>query len=470
MLSNDTESSKNTDKVSKGRILIVDDDENIRYLFKAKLIEAGFEVHEAEAAHEIGSAFANYSYTAVLLDNYLGDSLGVECIPGILRVSPTTRIVMLTGHGSVELAVDALKEGASGFLLKTESPDSNIEKFIQILSAERVDESFDSSFKTTGMVGTSEPMKKIFSQLAKVSPTDITVLIGGESGTGKELVARAIHDISPRRDTGPFIAINCGAISENLLEAELFGSKKGSYTGSNRDRKGYFETCHNGTLFLDEIGEMPASLQVKLLRVLQEREITPVGSCHPVKVNTRVIAATNCNLLRDMKSGRFREDLFYRLSVMKIDLPPLRDRLEDVPLLLNFFVEKANSKFGKSVRLPLCDAIAKLKAYHWPGNIRELHNAVERAVLLAESGEMMLRDLLPVRVDGVDHEVSAGGLSLNLPLEFNDAKETFEKGYIEQLLTATSGNITEAAKVSGQYRPAIYRLLKKYSLDANQYK
>ena len=470
MLNNYTEPDSTREKASRGRVLIVDDDENIRYLFHAKLEQAGFEVHEAEAAHQLSELLENHSYTAVLLDNYLGDSLGVECIPGILKISPTTRIVMLTGHGSVELAVEALKEGASGFLLKTDPPDSNIEKFIQILASELVDETYDGSFTTTGMVGTSDPMKKIFSQLAKVSPTEITVLIGGESGTGKELVARAIHDLSPRRNSGPFIAINCGAISENLLEAELFGSKKGSYTGSNRDRKGYFETCHNGTLFLDEIGEMPPSLQVKLLRVLQEREITPVGSCHPIKVNTRVIAATNCNLLRDMKSGRFREDLFYRLSVMKVDLPPLRDRLEDIPLLVNHFVEKSNARFGKSVRLPSYDILAKLKAYHWPGNIRELHNAVERAVLLSETGEMRVEDLLPVRVENGSRDAVNTSSKLKLPLEFNEAKETFEKSYIEQLLSATSGNITEAAKVSGQYRPAIYRLLKKYSLDANLYK
>lgn len=433
--------------------------------------QVGLKVDEASSIKELLSLISKKHYDAILLDNYLGDHhLGVDSIPEILKASPVSKIIMLTAHASIDSAVKALNQGASGFLIKSDPLHINVHKFCEFLTP-RTSPGYDiSQFERLGIIGNSEAMQQIYSKLVKISPTDVTVLISGESGTGKELIARAIHHLSPRNENGPFIAINCAAIAESLLESELFGSKKGSYTGSSRDRKGYFETCHNGTLFLDEIGEMTPSLQAKLLRVLQEKEITPIGSCQPIRVNARVIAATNCNLLSDMKTGRFREDLFYRLSVLKIDVPPLRERLSDIPALVRHFVTKSNNRFNKSVKLPSCHLMAKLKAYAWPGNVRELHNAVERAVLLAETDEMHLEDLIPVRINEPQITNDTPDTKGRYPLDFTQAKEVFEKSYLEQLLFMTKGNIAEAARVSGQYRPAIYRLMKKFSIDINQFK
>lgn len=453
---------------TRGRILIVDDDANVRFLFHKKLTLQGYKVEEAESIEQVLVLLNKRYFDAVLLDNYLGDERAIDSIAAMIKLSPTSHIIMLTAHGSIDSVVHAMSAGASAFLVKSDPPDTNISKLCQILDTRSFLLGESEPYRKLGIIGCSEIMSRIFAKISKVGPTDVTVLISGESGTGKELIARAIHETSPRFDTGPFIGINCGAITETLLEAELFGSKKGAYTGSSRDRKGYFETCHDGTLFLDEIGEMSQALQVKFLRVLQEREITPIGSCQPIKVNTRVIAATNCNLMRDIKNGRFREDLFYRLSVVTVELPPLRERTQDIPALIQHFVDKANLKFGKTVRYPSNQLLAKLRLYHWPGNVRELHNAVERAVLMAEDEAMDIEDLIPIRMSDVVH-VEAHHETV-YPLEYCEARQVFERKYIDQLLTATKGNIAEAARLSGQYRPAIYRLLKKYHFDASLYK
>jgi two-component system response regulator GlrR len=302
-------------------------------------------------------------------------------------------------------------------------------------------------------------------QIEQVRNVSSNVLIVGESGTGKELVARAIHSTSDRK-THRFAAINCGAIPENLLESELFGHKRGSFTDAKSNRIGIFEACNQGTLLLDEIGEMPIDLQVKLLRVLQEKEITPLGSSKSVKVNTRVLAATNRNLLADIKSGRFREDLYYRLSVITIENPPLNTRKSDIPILVEHFLRKMNSVFNKAIRPPTQDLEARLMTYSWPGNIRELQNCIERGVILSTDGELHLENMF----QSLEHKAETNSLNGNLSREIfhqslSAAKKDFEKEYLKQLLEITRGNISEMASMSSRYRADIYRLLTKHGLE-----
>jgi DNA-binding NtrC family response regulator len=458
---------------SLSHVLIIDDDICIRQLISEKLRLSGLLADQAESMPEALDLIRSRFYHAILLDNFIGDVLGIDFIETIISASPRSLIVMLTGDNSIDSVMEALNRGASSFLVKTDSIDANINKFLGVMAKSKITtlkSGYD--FIAPEIISESPEMTAIFRRLAKVSPTDLSVLITGESGTGKELIARAVHRNSARAETGPFIAVNCGAISENLLEAELFGSKKGSYTGSTHDKKGYFETCCRGTLFLDEVGEMPPILQVKLLRVLQEKEVTPVGSCHPIKVDVRIVAATNRRLLLDVEQGRFRKDLYFRLSTILVELPPLRERYSDIQILLRHFIDQANQKFSKQVKYPDCAMAAKIRAYSWPGNIRELQSAVERSVVLAESNQMHLEDLIPASGTHENYEVEKVSTDSNLqkPLDYTEAKKAFERDYINHLLSATHGNVSEAAKLSGQYRPAIYRYLRKYGLDSEMFR
>ena len=326
------------------------------------------------------------------------------------------------------------------------------------------------SRKSLGLVGESTAIKEMLAMIDKIRNVDSTVLILGESGTGKEVVARAIHQTS-LRTAEHFNAINCGAIPEQLLESELFGHKKGSFTDAKTDRKGIFEVCSNGTLLLDEIGDMPLALQTKLLRVLQERQVTPIGSNTPLSINTRVIAATHRDILDEAKSKRFREDLYYRLSVVVIRIPPLRHRTEDIPSLTNYFLSQFNQRFAKSVRPPSPAVLARMMAYDWPGNVRELQNALERAVVLSSDDELSVDDIfqhLSLRAttsapeDGINRSV------FSMPL--TEAKQCFEKTYIEHLLQLSGGNISEAARISGRYRADIYRLMHRYGFDKGNFR
>jgi DNA-binding NtrC family response regulator len=454
------------------RVLIIDDDPSIRELISEMLQHADILVDQAASMPEAMELIKERFYHAILLDNFIGDVLGVDFIESIISISAKSLIVMLTGDNSIDSVMEALNRGASSFLVKTDSIDLNIKKFLSILAKSRNSAGKEHGFLAPEIISDSPDMAALFRRLAKVSPTDLTVLISGESGTGKELVARAIHHNSPRAKTGPFIAVNCAAISESLFESELFGSKKGAYTGSTRDTQGYFAACSKGTLFLDEVGEMPPSLQVKLLRVLQEKEVTPVGSCTPIKVDVRIVAATNRRLLLDVEKGRFRRDLYFRLSTILVELPPLRERFTDIHVLLRYFLDQANLKFAMKVKYPDCAMLAKLRAYSWPGNIRELQGAVDRAVVLSESGNMNLEDLIPLEKQNEDTKADASATFSNpsRPLDYIAARKTFEREYINHLLVSTNGNVSEAAKLSGQYRPAIYRSLKKFGLDSERYR
>ncbi len=453
--------------LTKGRILIVDDEPDIGLLFSNKLHSLGYQVDIASNISDALKCAERLSYSAILLDLFLGSDNSLAYLHDFFGRSPNTKIVILTGNGRVDYAVNAMNRGASGFLLKTESVDLNVEKFIDITSPRR---KFSDvvDLPDLGIIGQSQRMIELYKILDKIKGTDSTVLIEGESGTGKELCARALHKMS-NRSQGQFIAINCAAISETILESELFGYKKGAFTDAKQDRKGYFQTCSDGTLFLDEIGEMSPSLQSKLLRVLQEKEVTPVGSCRPIPVNTRIVAATNRNLKKEVSAHKFREDLFYRLAVLRLEMPPLRQRKDDVPLLVDHFVKVFSKKFDKHITPLTAGIYTRLKDYGWPGNVRELQNAVERGVVLESDGVLSIEDLLPHCEAVVRDDEESPKLS-ELPLNYQAAKDMFEKYYITNLLSVTKGNITEAARVSGQYRPNVYRLINKFHIDPHPFK
>lgn len=464
-------SQKGKHPLRKNRVLIVDDNHDIINLYANLLRSIGCSVDEADSLKSLRKLILSRYYDTIILDIYLGDGTGLEAVSEIIQTAPLTQIIILTSHDSVNLAVDAMKLGVSGFLLKTDTPNEFLKKFTSIISIENEDDVTPLiDTEKLGIIGKSTQLTKIINKIYRIRDVDSTVLISGESGTGKELIAKAIHNLS-KRSSQPFLAINCAALSPSLLEAELFGHKKGAFTDAKENRKGFFEICSKGTLFLDEIGEMPLQLQAKILRVLQEREVTPVGSCNTVKVNTRVIAATNRDLDYERDKGKFREDLFYRLSVLHMHLPSLKDRKEDIESLVENFVQIFNQKFNKKIRRPNSNVFARIKSYSWPGNIRELRNAIERAVILADSNEMRLEDLLPFK------ELEKSSISLNqdenghefftMPENFMEAKKLFEKTYIKKILKISSGNITEAARLSGQFRANIYRLIKKHDIKVS---
>ncbi len=458
----------------KGQVLIVDDDAIMLELLEANLEEAGFRVSTAKNLTEFRQKTHERTFDFVLLDLFLNDESGVEAIPFLVRESPYTKVIMMSANGTVELAVDALEKGASSFIAKSKDPKELVNALLEKLGASKGKakrKEIDGA--SLGIIGGSAPIKQVFDRIHQVKDVDSTVLINGESGTGKELVARAIHQSSARANER-FEAVNCGAIAENLLESELFGHKRGAFTDAKMDRKGLFEVCDGGTLFLDEIGEMPLNLQVKLLRVLQEREVMPVGSSTTIKVNTRVVAATNKNLADEVKKGNFRTDLYYRLNVLQILLPPLRERTEDIPLLLRFFLERFNNRFSKSVQPPSKELESRLVSYPWPGNIRELQNAVERGVVLAENGILSLDVMLdrPLNEQTTDTPAAQPGVNDDAiwmtPL--SEAKKNFEKTYLQHLLEITKGNISELSRISGRYRADVYRLMSKYGVEWEEFR
>ena len=455
-----------------GRILLVDDDEMITRFFEAFLNAAGFLTHACQDLRALREVMTQYYFDAVVLDLQLGEEQGTECLPFILKVSPSTKVFILTSHGSIERAVECMRRGATGFFTKGTEPEKILAEVsahltppvkgaMQLTSEHR---------KALGLVGESPAIHEMLTMIDKIRAVDSTVLILGESGTGKEVVARAIHQTS-LRSAERFNAINCGAIPEQLLESELFGHRKGSFTDAKCDRKGIFEVCSSGTLLLDEIGDMPLALQTKLLRVLQERQVTPIGSTTPININTRLIAATHRDILDEAKSKRFREDLYYRLSVVVIRIPPLRHRIEDIPHLTHHFLAQFNQRFAKNVRAPSAAVLARMMAYDWPGNVRELQNAIERAVVLSTNDELDINDIfqhlslrtaLPAPEEGLNRSV------FSMPL--TEAKQCFEKTYLENLLQLSGGNISEAARISGRYRADIYRLMHRYGFDKGSFR
>ena len=448
-----------------GRILIVEDDLDMQKLLLHSFMMEGFTCDVASSVKEFHAQIEFRKFNIILMDLQLGSENCLKMIPDIVRKLPSVQLVVMTAFGSIELAVDSMRKGAATFISKS----SGIDKIIDDVKARiQPDSTFEGSnadkiAETIGIVGKSRAILSVVEQIDQLKEVDSTILVLGESGTGKELVARGLHKLSARKDH-PFEAINCAAIPENLLESELFGHLKGSFTDAKQDRKGSFEICSDGTLFLDEIGEIPLSLQVKLLRVLQEKEIKPLGATRTRKVNTRIVCATNKDLEKLIQLGQFREDLYFRLSVFPIELPPLRKRSDDIPHLIMYYLDKMNKRYSKNVEPPSRKLLDTLSQFSWPGNIRQLQNSIERAVVLARDGELKEENFnlkrKPDRQNLSDSDDT---------LVYKEAKEAFERGFLLKLLSMTNGNVSEAARISGRFRSDIYRLMEKYGINKSNY-
>jgi DNA-binding NtrC family response regulator len=449
----------------KTNILVVDDEKDICRALNIILSKEGYAVKEAYNGEQAVDLLKQQSFDIVMTDIKMEKMDGFEVLRQSQQISPETTVVMMTAFASVGSAVEAMRAGAADYITKPFINDEirlTIKRLVegrdlrtenQILRQELSQRCI--SFKN--IIGSSEAMQKVFSVMEKVVPSKANVLITGESGTGKGLVAQAIHESGPRMDK-PFISINCGAIPENLLESELFGHKKGAFTSAVDDKKGLIPMAHEGTLFLDEIGELPSSLQVKLLHVIQTKELTPVGDTRVVTVDVRIIAATNADLMQRVKEGRFREDLFYRLNVIEIHMPPLRERRDDIPILIKHYLAMFSREAGKNILDIDYEATKAMLAYDWPGNIRELRNTLERAVVLTE-GETVTLDDLPDKFRAIDVE----GISLS---SLRQALDDFEREYIRRSLTENKGNKESTAVKLGIDLATLYRKLKKLKVEA----
>ena len=449
-------------------ILVVDDDDAHRGMLRTMLRSWGYAVEEATDGDEAVSLVREKSFDAVLTDVRMARMDGIHALKNILEYNPALPVVLMTAYSSVETAVEALRLGAYDYLVKPldfEALRHALEKAIEHsrLSVENRELRRQLSDAATrpGILGRSAPIRAMQEIIATVAPTEATVLISGESGTGKELVARALHCESARAEK-QLVTVNCAALAENLLESELFGHEKGSFTGADRRREGRFAQANGGTLFLDEIGEMPLTLQSKLLRALQQGEVQRVGADAAITVDVRIIAATNRDLREEVTQKRFREDLYFRLNVICIEVPPLRDRAEDIPVLAAHFLERFASRNRKSVRGFSPQALAYMLRYAWPGNVRELENAVERAVILC-NGDLITERELPSVVTGpapVDERQPEMDASLaGLPLD------TVERRAIEETLRQTGDNKSEAARQLGITRATLHNKLRKYGLE-----
>ena len=439
----------------KGNLLIVDDELTVRDSLGKWFHEEGYEVATAESASEALTRMAESRWDLALVDIKMHGTDGIELQRRLREIDPGLLVIIMTGYASVETAVAALKNGAYDYVTKPLDPDEIAHLVKNALSHkhtqqenERLKETVAQAARPGELVGNSSAMRKVCEAIETVAPTDATVLITGESGTGKELVARAIHSGSTRQ-FHPLVVLHCGALTETLLESELFGYEKGAFTGAQYRKKGKFEIAEGGTVFLDEIGDITLKTQTDLLRVLQEREISRVGGNQILKVDFRCVAATNKNLEKLIEEGRFRSDLFYRLNVFRIELPPLRDRREDIPLLVNHFVQKFSSSMNKRITQVSPSAMNQLQQQPWPGNVRELENAVERAMVVAQ--EPMLRDQ-----DFVLRQTTANGSNGGKTLE------EVERGYILRVLAECGQNQSRAAEKLGIDRVTLHHKLKRY--------
>ena len=435
---------------------------------KARLESAGYEVTLTGGGNEALAAAQEATFNAAIVDLKMEGMDGIALLERLLKIQPNLPVIILTAYGSIAGAVEATKKGAYDFLTKPfDAKDLlyRLQKAMEVRSlkveVDRLRTLVRDRYHFNSIVASSEKMQQVLSQVAQIASTDSTVCLYGESGTGKELIAKAVH-MGSLRSEGPFVAINCGAIPEGLLESELFGHVKGAFTGANTSKKGLLEQADGGTLFMDEIAELSPALQVKLLRVFQEYEFFPVGGVKLIKLDIRVVAATNQDLWKAISEGKFREDLYYRFHVIPIYLPPLRDRPEDVPLLAHHFLRKFCREMSKNISGFSPEAMQRLMLHRWPGNVRELSNVVERAVALATNGDLTASHLLFGR------EEFRGSRHKLLPL--NEAKEEFERAYLLQILTATRGNVSRTASMAGRSRAEFYKLLRKYDLNPDTFR
>jgi len=447
-------------------VLVVDDDPAHRTMLRTLLTGWGYAIDEADDGSAAIERVHEQAFDLIMMDIRMVKVSGLEALAEIKALNPAIPIIIMTAYSSVESAVEALKSGAYDYLTKPLDFDelrlvmeramehSHLREENRLLR-----ETLGAHFDTQHIIGRSVPMMRLMETVAQVAPSEATALITGESGTGKEMIAGAIHFNSPRKD-GPFVKINCAAITETLLESELFGHEKGAFTGAHRQKEGRFRQAHGGSLFLDEISEMSLAMQVKLLRVLQEREITRVGGEEVIKVDVRIIAATNTDLAREIEEGRFREDLYYRLNVVALEMPPLRERREDIPLLAQHFLEALSKENRKNIKGFTPQAMDRLVKYDWPGNVRELMNAVERGVVLSRSPYLDEEVLSLISSDELSsQDISSGdGLNADMPLD------EVEKATILKTLESAGGNKSEAARRLGITRRTLHKRLKLYGV------
>jgi two-component system response regulator AtoC len=448
------------------RILVIDDDASLRESLQLVLAAQGYEVGAAEDAGAALRAVEQSAFDMILCDLRMPGVDGMELLPELVRRLPSTTVIMMSAYGTEELALEAMNRGAHDYLAKPFQPSEVLFTLRKARERERLRRANQVLRRDVAravgerpIVATSAAMIELLELMERAAAYKSTVLITGESGTGKEVLARAVHAQSPRRGEA-FVAVNCGAIPEALLESELFGHAKGAFTGADRARRGLFREADGGTLFLDEIGELPLALQVKLLRVLQEEEVQPVGEPKPRPVDVRVIAATARDLTADVRVGAFRDDLYYRLNVVLLAVPPLRERPKDIPLLLDHFLERFRATLGKPVRAVTDEALERLVAYPWPGNIRELENVIERAVILADDDTLGVRQLPESVVSPAAGATSEGSLGLNL----KRARRSAEIEVIRRALRATGGNRTHAARLLEISHRALLYKLKDYGI------
>ena len=437
------------------RLLLVDDDPGLLKLLGMRLVSEGYSVVTAESGPEALRVLGREKVDLVISDLRMDEMDGLQLFSEIQKGQPGMPVIILTAHGSIPDAVAATQQGVFSFLTKPVDKDALYQAIDEAL--EQRSPATDEAWRQA-IVTRSPLMLRLLEQAGMVAQSDVSVLINGQSGTGKEIVAQAIHNASPRHDK-PFVAINCGALPEQLLESELFGHARGAFTGAVSNREGLFQAAEGGTLFLDEIGDMPVALQVKLLRVLQERKVRPLGSNRDIEINVRIISATHRDLPKAMARGEFREDLFYRLNVVNLKIPPLSERTEDIPLLANHLLRQSADRHKPFVRAFSSDAMKRLMAAKWPGNVRQLVNVIEQCVALTSS---------PVIGDALV-EQALEGENTALPT-FVEARNQFELNYLRKLLQITKGNVTHAARMAGRNRTEFYKLLSRHELDANDFK
>jgi two-component system response regulator AtoC len=469
-------------------VLVVDDERELRESLSEVLVSMNHQVYEASLGEEALTIIRGrgtdspQSIHMVLLDVNMPGMSGLETLKEIRNFDPSISVLIITAHGNIRDAVEAMREGAFNYIEKPVQRN-DIEELVQKASTahELIQETGLSSPKLKldngeDFIGSSSKMRTVFQIIHRVGMVNTSVLIRGENGTGKELVARAVHFNSPRKEK-PFVAVNCGAVPENLIESEFFGHEKGAFTGAEQRHIGRFQYAEGGTLFLDEIGDVSPAMQVKLLRVLQEKKFTPIGSNREIRCDVRIIAATNRNLEQMIERGQFREDLFYRLNVMPIELPPLRDRVEDIPVLIEHFIEKFNRSHGRAgsdqaIRGIREDALRAIKSFRWPGNIRELENLVERAFVLETSPYITMNSLPPNVLVNLPMSTPEAGRPLpieNQAIDFHNQKEKFERDFILIALTRFGGRINQTVAHAGIPKNTLLRKIKKYGINPSEY-
>ncbi|HYQ81630.1 MAG TPA: sigma-54 dependent transcriptional regulator [Anaeromyxobacteraceae bacterium] len=462
--------------MSRARVLVVDDKENMLKLF-AKILGEGYELSTASDGGRALALVGAQEFDVVVTDLRMPGADGFEVLKAVKARAPDTEVVMMTAYATVADAVEAMKQGAYDYLTKPFDPDAAALVVARAVERKRLREQaaslrreLEGVFSFHNLVGKSPAMREVYRLLEQAAGLDITVLLTGETGTGKELAARAIHYHSGRKERR-FVPVNCGALPAELVESELFGHARGSFTGATGAKAGLFEEASGGTLFLDEVGELPLPVQVKLNRALQEREIRRVGDNAPIQVDVRVIAATHRDLKAEAAAGRFREDLFYRLHVFPVRLPPLRERREDVPLLAGHFLEKHARAFRRDVSGFTPEALRTLTGYPWPGNVRELENAVERAVAVATGPEVDLRDL-PPELKGAPEGALPAEILARMPYReaVETARDRVSREYLVALMREFGGNVTRAAERAGVERESLHRLLKRYGIRSDDFK